>query len=266
MTLLFFSLLLDGSTEKGNIDNELILLVWCDINGNDEKVHTRSDCFTTVRVEKSIAIAILINKQHMSICLHTAQLTFKDMQQRLNKWTQAKLILGCVFFVDFLTPCMRFSKSMQNDEIDILGALTDLLKTLKETDKLASKSLNQWSTYAVTVIVPRKMMEAPFTKCRGSKYILKPRATSPTTGSLGVTDLELMRDIIFMLSSHGWEKLIQEEDALAALDRLVERLTLPLQGAYANTIHYTVTKAEFGNMIEYAVQYIATSSLDYQSV
>ena len=46
---------------------------------------------------------------------------------------------------------MIFSKSMQNDEIDILGALTGLLKTLKENDKLASKPLDQWSTYAATV-------------------------------------------------------------------------------------------------------------------
>ena len=30
----FFSLLLDGSTDKGNIDNELVLVVWCEIDGN----------------------------------------------------------------------------------------------------------------------------------------------------------------------------------------------------------------------------------------
>ena len=36
----FFSLLLDGSTDTGNIDNELILLVWYDASGSDEMVHT----------------------------------------------------------------------------------------------------------------------------------------------------------------------------------------------------------------------------------
>ena len=36
----FFSLLLDGSTDKGNIDNELLLVIWCDPDGKDEKVHT----------------------------------------------------------------------------------------------------------------------------------------------------------------------------------------------------------------------------------
>ena len=39
----FFSLLLDGSTDKGNVDNEVLLAVWCDPDGTDEKVHTRMD-------------------------------------------------------------------------------------------------------------------------------------------------------------------------------------------------------------------------------
>ena len=57
----------------------------------------------------------------------------------------------CALFVNLLTPCAVFSKCMQNNEIDILGTHTCLLKTLKETDKLASKPLAQWTTYAATV-------------------------------------------------------------------------------------------------------------------
>ena len=59
--------------------------------------------------------------------------------------------------------------------------------------------------------------------------------------------------IIFMHSA------IQEDD-LAAIDRLIEKFATPLQSARA------VIKAEFGNMIEYAIQYIATTSLNYHSV
>ena len=33
----FFSLLIDGSTHKGNIDNEAVLTVWCDSNCTNEK-------------------------------------------------------------------------------------------------------------------------------------------------------------------------------------------------------------------------------------
>ena len=49
----FFSLLLDGSTDKGNIDNEILLVVWCDPNGTDEKVHTRLEYFSVSRQQFS---------------------------------------------------------------------------------------------------------------------------------------------------------------------------------------------------------------------
>ena len=45
----FFSLLLDGSTDTGIIDDEAFLVVWCDHNGSDEKVHTRMSYFTVVQ-------------------------------------------------------------------------------------------------------------------------------------------------------------------------------------------------------------------------
>ena len=61
-------------------------------------------------------------------------------------------ILGCALFVDLLTSCTIFSKSMQSDEVNILGAL----KTLKETNKLSSRPLDQWPTYAATL---RKITE-----------------------------------------------------------------------------------------------------------
>ena len=54
-----------------------------------------------------------------------------------NRWTEAKYILGCAVFIDLLSPCATFSKCMQNDNLDILGALTSLVRTVKETDQLS---------------------------------------------------------------------------------------------------------------------------------
>ena len=45
----FFSLLIDGSTDKGNVDDELFIMVWCDTNGEDELVHTRMTYFHVSR-------------------------------------------------------------------------------------------------------------------------------------------------------------------------------------------------------------------------
>ena len=45
----FYSLLIDGSTDKGNVDNEAVLTVWCDPNGSDEKIHTRISYLSLIR-------------------------------------------------------------------------------------------------------------------------------------------------------------------------------------------------------------------------
>ena len=48
----------------------------------------------------------------------------------LRMWVEAKNLLGCAVFIDLLTPCAIFSKSMQGDDLDILAALTYLLRTV----------------------------------------------------------------------------------------------------------------------------------------
>jgi len=45
---------------------------------------------------------------------------------------------------------------MQDDEVNLLEALTCLLRTIKETDKLTSRSLEQWPVYSSTL---RKLTE-----------------------------------------------------------------------------------------------------------
>lgn len=58
-----------------------------------------------------------------------------------SKWIEAKYLLGCALFVDLLTPCAIFSKSMQSDEVDILSALTCLLRTLRRLTSLRQNLL-----------------------------------------------------------------------------------------------------------------------------
>ena len=99
---------------------------------------------------------------------------------------------------------------------------------------------------------------------RGSKYEEYCSSVSQCIKSrLSCSDLQLMRDIIVILSSHGWEKLIDEHNDMAAIDRLVERFASPLEGTQADT---DVMKSEFTDMIGYAVEFISLSALDYHSV
>lgn len=56
----FFSVLMDGSTDKGNIDDEMFLVTHCDIDGLDERVHTRMD-FLCVRRPASVTATGLLS-------------------------------------------------------------------------------------------------------------------------------------------------------------------------------------------------------------
>ena len=193
-----------------------------------------------------------------------------------NKWIEAKYLLDCALFVDLLTPCTIFSKCMQCDKVNILGALSSLLITLKETENLPVKPLSQWTTYAAmlkkcteedghTVYQCQQLKKyAEAQEYYSSKYMEYCRNVSWCIKSrLNWSDLQLMRDISFALSTHGWEKLVEEGSDMASIDKLAERFATPLEAALADT---DTIKTEFCGMIEYAVQYIALSSLDYHAV
>lgn len=208
----------------------------------------------------------------------------------LKKWVDAKYLLGCALFVDLLTPCAIFSKSMQSDELDILGALTYLLRTVKETNKLYVKPLDQWPTYAATLKkltnedgewlyqgqVLKKLSEAKrHFESHCQEYCTC--VTGRLRTRLSWSDLQLFRDIIFMLGTQGWQKIVDEhvdmsdnaegtqqsEDPLDAIDRLVERFRFPLEGAAAEV---SEIRGEFETMVEYATQFISLSTMEYQSV
>lgn len=66
------------------------------------------------------------------------------LQGYLRKWVDAKYLLGCAFFIDILLPCAIFSKVMQEEDLDVLGAFTSLLHMVKEVNKLGSKPMEQW--------------------------------------------------------------------------------------------------------------------------
>ena len=65
------------------------------------------------------------------------------------------------------------------------------------------------------------------------------------------------------MTTQGWEKAIEEENDLQAVDRLVERFSVPLGSAGAQLL---AIHNEFAEIMEYAVQYILLSTMDYKSV
>ena len=125
-----------------------------------------------------------------------------------NKWVDAKYLLGCALFMDLLTPCAILSKAMQKDELDILGALNGLLRTVKEIDKLSTRC----TTYAATLNkIEEKEGEVTYQKQTLKNYSsAKDMHCSAVIACLKSrlewSDLDLIRDIIVILETQGWQK------------------------------------------------------------
>ena len=66
----------------------------------------------------------------------------------LNKWVY---LSGYAFFIDLLLPCSIFSKVLQSDDLDVLGAFSSLLRTAKELERLSAMGLECWPTYSATL-------------------------------------------------------------------------------------------------------------------
>ena len=198
------------------------------------------------------------------------------LQSYYKRWVEGKYLLGCAMFVDLLNPCAVCSKAMQSNEIDILSGLTCLLKTIANTDNLSKLPLEQWPTYSATQKKCSEEGDVEVYKCQELKRFSEAetfykahytdycsKITRCIKSRLAWSDLQQMRDIIFVLSTNGWEKALEEEDRLEAVDRLVEKFTLPLEGAGANT---TEIHAELLEIMQYAAQYFSLSTMDYRSV
>ncbi len=79
------------------------------------------------------------------------------------------------------------------------------------------------------------------------------------------SDQQVIRDIISVLATQGWEKQLEEETPLDSLDRLVERFATPLQGALADQrqplrprkIKISKIREELESILQYAVQFIS---------
>ena len=51
---------------------------------------------------------------------------------------------------------------------------------------------------------------------------------------LSWSDLQQFRDIIFVLATQGWKKIVDENEPLTPIDRLVDQFSMPLASAGAN--------------------------------
>ena len=72
-----------------------------------------------------------------------------------------------------------------------------------------------------------------------------------------------MRDIITVLATQGWEKLVRECTQLDGLRRLISHFTIPLESA---GIDCSKIPEEFEHVLLYAIEFVSLFTLEYRSV
>ena len=136
-----------------------------------------------------------------------------------NKWTNAKYLLGCVLFIDLLTPRAILCKVMQNDQLDILEALSAVLMALKETGILCTMDIGTWPAYALTLGKCENKNGKVLYQCQDLKNFSAAKSyyeshykrycsqiADSIKARLSWSNLQQFRDIIFVLATQGWKK------------------------------------------------------------
>ncbi len=85
------------------------------------------------------------------------------------------------------------------------------------------------------------------------------------------TDLEFIRDVVIILATQGWEKLIEKQDHVeqpvpnyvSAINHLGLKFKIPL---VASGVVVASILQEFQDIILYATEFISLSSTNYQTV
>ena len=141
------------------------------------------------------------------------------LREFCRKWGGAKYLLGCVFFVDLLSPCAIFSKVMQSDDLDVLSAFTSLLHTVKEvnglrmcktTKPVANICINATENYCKLKDGKRVYHLQVLSNYDQAKNYYNTHhqehcmsVTSCLKSRLAWSDLQFIRDVILVLATHG---------------------------------------------------------------
>ncbi|KAL5487067.1 hypothetical protein EMCRGX_G019626 [Ephydatia muelleri] len=323
----FFSILMDGSTDSGNIDDELFLAVFCDVDGMDERFHTRMKFLAVERPNDATASGLF---QCLQCCLHKigvkaidaeeckrlvgigtdstntniasaglkglveshvpwvfwmwclahrVELAIKDALKSTTFDLIDEMLLRMYYIYEKSPKKCRELENIITDlkeflKLDDAGirpvrasgtrspfamfSLTNLLRTVKEVDKLSSCGLERWPTYAATLAKiteedGKRVYQLQELKCfaQAKEHFtanFNEFCASVTTcfrTRLAWSDLQLIRDIIFVMETQGWQKILDDksevgigsEDISLPVTRLAEIFRVPLEAA-VSTLGY----------------------------
>ena len=166
--------------------------------------------------------------------------------------------LTCYYFVPY------FQRSSRCDDLDVLGAFSSLLRTAKELKRLSAKGLEYWPTYSAALKSLLRVMIAHVIRA------IEHYSSNSSQYCSSVTDclkFRLVRGVILVLETQGWQKIVDEEtipgSSSQAVEQLGERFKIPLENI---GVELDCLAEEFHKMVLHATQFFSLSTIGYQAV
>ena len=191
----------------------------------------------------------------------------------VKKWKNFKVLLGCACFADLLKPASILCKVLQEDELCIVRAIEQIMKTKKNIDKLKGmefESLPTLRKVLARITEDRKYQGVKVLQYEAGKEYVKSNWVGWTGGieaylkdRLQTEHIDLLSNAITILATNGWQRQEDARFGCPAIDKLCESIRAPLENAQ---IDLSLIEEEWDDMVEYATSYLNLVQDDYKAV
>ena len=161
----------------------------------------------------------------------------------LLKWRETKIVIGCALFHDILQPAAVMCKSLQDDEVCIVGAIVVVLKTAQAITNLQTVAFEDLNTVKKVLarvqkgsglkvtyqgaILAHYDQGVAFLQAHKNKYAES--VVSCLKERVKVQHCDVLSHALSLLAIQGWEKTESVGLIAAALECLSSHFKVPLE-------------------------------------
>ena len=158
------------------------------------------------------------------------------------KWRKGKMLLACALFADLLKPVAILGKSLQYTEVNVVGAIEDILKTKSSIGNLKATACDDLpsvknvmsriqhsadesateTTYQGTKITH---YETAVAYLREHKNEFMEAVLDCLKSLVTLQHVDLLTDILTILATHGWNKTESDNFTNTSLQNIVNHFT-----------------------------------------
>ncbi len=229
---------------------------------------------------------------HLTTLVSDSSITTTDRARLtgyLRKWQQAKMLIGTAMYVDILKPPSLLSKTLQEDDLDVVLGLQLILKSKKSLKSLAELDPLQWPT--VKLVLGRLdddnayqgstlqcYNDAMLQSCKDQALADLKRLDKTMRDRLAWTDVKILRSILVFLDTQSWccpvtntsnnsesedEGDVVMAEVLSAVEYITSTFRDPLE---AKGIDLLSLRDETEDMVEYARKYLSLDQEGYRKI